>query len=101
MNKYKLLKFGHCYLNKTGNFVVGLLSGNVKHGYVFACSHAHPSVMINECHMQSRIVPNDGNWIEVSKEMFNAVHAVHVTGHVVTFPIGLPDKELPIISKMY
>lgn len=28
MKKYKLLRFGHCYINQEGDFLIGLLGGD-------------------------------------------------------------------------
>ena len=95
---HKLLRFGHYYLNEQGDFVVGLVSGNKLHGYTFIASHAHPNVMLGKIHSQSRVVPNDGHWIEIDSDMFTAVFAIHASGHKVKF---FPDnrRKLPIISK--
>lgn len=98
MNKYKILHFGHCYLNSEGDFVIGLLSGNKKHGYTFAASHAHPySVALGKLHVDSRVVPNDGHWIEVSPEAFNLVSQCHSGG----YKVKPPDKAggRAVISK--
>lgn len=98
MRKYKLLRFGHCYSNQEGDFVIGLLGGDKKHGYTFAASHAHPYAMLGRIYIQSRVVPNDGHWIEIDPAMFNVASAVHVSGHKVKFPAG-KSGEFPVISK--
>lgn len=99
MNKYKLLRFGRCYINRGGDFVIGLLGGDKKHGYQFAGSHANRAVWLGKIQVLSRIVPNDGNWIEIDPATFNIASACHVTGHVV----NLPSKrgEIPVITKKY
>ena len=101
MKKYKLLRFDRCYLNKEGDFVIGLLSGCKKHGYTFVGSHANHAVFLGTFRLLSRVVPNDGNWIEVDPQTFNVASSLHVSGHVVKFPAGYTGKELPVISKKY
>ncbi len=100
MKKHKLLRFGHCYINREGDFVIALMDGDKKHGYQLVGSHANPCVMLGKFQLLSRIVPNDGNWIEVSTDMFNVASACHVSGYVVEFPTG-KRGELPVISKRY
>jgi len=101
MKKFKLLKFGQCYINQTGDFVIALLSGDKKHGYQFAGSHANPAVWLGTFQLLSRVIPNDGNWSEVDHAMFNVASALHVTGHVAKFPTEFISGELPVISKKY
>ena len=83
MKKHKLLHFGHCYLNKSGDLVIELLSGNKRHGYMFAASSAHPSVFLQNIWIQTRIVPNDGHWIEISAKDFVMTSQVHSSGYKV------------------
>jgi hypothetical protein len=99
--KYKTLKFGKCYINKAGDFAIGVLCGDKKHGYQFAGTHAHPYVWLGQFQLESRIVPNDGNWKEIEMEMFNAVAAFHVTGNVVEFPEDCSNGELPKVTQKY
>jgi len=99
MKKYKLLRFGQCYINREGDFAIGLLSGDKKHGYEFAGSHAHPKVMLGKFYLLSRIVPNDGNWIEIDPQQFNAASTLHITGHVMRIPANRRDP--PLIFKNY
>jgi hypothetical protein len=80
MKKYKLLRFGHSYINRTGDFAVSLMYGDKKHGYVFAAQHANPAVWLGTVQTLSRIVPNDGNWIDISPEQFNVASALMVGG---------------------
>ena len=105
MKKYKLFRFGECYINREGDFVIGLLHGDKKHGYVFAASHAKPSVLLGTIQTLSRIVPNDGNWINIDHDMFNLASRLYITGHVLKFPAkkrrGARWPVLPIISKKY
>jgi len=102
MRKYKLLRFGRCYINREGDFVIGLLSGDKSNGYKFAGSHANPLVFLRKFQLLSRVVPNDGNWIEIDTVMFNVASALHSTGHIMTFPGDQNiTGELPSISKKY
>jgi hypothetical protein len=101
MTKYKTLKFGRCYINPEGDFVIGCLCGNKKRGYMFAGSHANPAVWLGTFQLQSRSVSNDGHWTEIDPSMFNVASALHVTGHVIKLPTGNTSGELPVISKMY
>lgn len=101
MKKYKLLRFGHCYINREGDFAIGLLRGDKKSGYELAASHAHPNAWLGKIHILSRVVPNDGNWVEIDPQMFNVASAFHTTGHVVKFPTSKTSGELPVISKKY
>ncbi len=97
MKKFTLLRFGHCYINRQGDFAVALLRGDKKHGYQLAASSAHPNVWLGQIQILTRVIPNDGSWIEVAPEMFNVASACHVSGHVVR----LPSKrgEPPVIAK--
>lgn len=97
MNKYTLLRFGRCYLNREGDFAVALLRGDKKHGYILAASHAHPNVWLGQIQLMSRVIPNDGRWIEIAPEMFNVASTFHVTGYKVKLPSQ--RGEPPVISK--
>lgn len=101
MKKYKLLKFGKCYINTEGDFVIGLLRGDKKHGYTFAGSHAHPHVWLGTFQLMSRVITNDGNWKEIDPSMYNVASALHTTGHVLKFPANRSGGELPVVSKKY
>ena len=83
MKKYKLLRFGHCYMNADGDFIIGLLRGNKAHGYWFAASSAHPAVFLQDVWVQSRIVPNDGHWIEIVPDTFVAISQIHASGYKI------------------
>jgi len=83
MKKHKLLRFGHCYLNKSGDLIIGLLHGNKKHGYRFAASSAHPAAILQEIWIQTRIVPNDGHWTEISSKDFMVASQIHSSGYKV------------------
>ncbi len=100
MKKYKLLRFGHCYINREGDFIVALMSGDKKHGYQFVGSHANPCVLLGNFQLLSRIVPNDGNWNEITTDMFNLASTCHTSGYVVKLPSSGRGK-LPVISKKY
>jgi hypothetical protein len=99
MNKYKLFRFGHCYLNKDGDFVIGLVDGDKKRGYNFLGSHAKPSVFMTGFQLLSRVIPNDGNWQEVSIDMYKVIREFHTTGHVVK--LSSKPGEPPLIFKKY
>jgi hypothetical protein len=91
MKKYKLLHFGHCYINESGDLVIGLLHGNNKRGYTFAASSAHPAAFLQNIWIQTRIVPNDGHWTEVSAKDFMVVSQVHIfsrCGNPYPFRVG-------------
>lgn len=77
MKKFKLLRFGHCYINQEGDFVIGLICGNMHRGYTFIASHSHPNVMLEKIQVQSRIVPNDGHWLEIDPEAYNIASILH------------------------
>lgn len=96
MKKYKLLHFGHCYINESGDLVIGLLHGNKKHGYKFAASSANPAVFLQEILIPTRIVPNDGHWIEISAKDFVVVSQVHSSGYKVK---PAPKGGPAVISK--
>ena len=97
MKKYKLLRFGHCYINQEGDFVIGLLHGNKRLGYTFAASHAHPNVMLGQIQVLSRIVPNDDHWMEIDPEAYNIASILHASGHKLKIP--RVAGNLPVITK--
>lgn len=99
MKKFTLIRFGHCYINRQGDFAVALLRGDKKHGYQLAASSAHPNVWLGQIQIQTRVIPNDGSWMEIDPAMFNVASACHASGHVVKFPVGKTNGELPVISK--
>jgi len=86
MKKNKLLRFGHCYINKAGSFTIALLSGNKNVGYQFAGSHASPPVNLRVFQLLSRVVPNDGNWTEISPQLFNSASVLHGKGFRMEVP---------------
>jgi hypothetical protein len=85
MKKYKLLRHGHCYVTKNGDFAVALISGNKKHGYTFIASHTCRNFITGKIYIQSRIVPNDGYWKEIPPQEFAVVAYQHGMGNPVTF----------------
>jgi len=101
MKKYMLLRFGRCYLNREGDFVIALLRGDKSHGYEFAASHAHSSVWLGRIYIRSRVVLDDGNWIEVDPSVFNAASALHIHGNVLRLPDRYTGKEPLAVSKKY
>ena len=98
MKKYKLLRFGHCYINPDGSFVVGLLEGTKKKGYWFAASHAVPNaVCLGKIMILTRVVPNDGYWTEIPMDSFFKVFDFHASGYKVK-PASLRSGSV-VISK--
>lgn len=85
MRKYKLLQFGKCYVNRTGDVAITLLSGCKKKGYQFAGSCAAPAMLLGKFQLLSRVVENDGNWVEVTPSVFNAASAWHSKGESLPF----------------
>ena len=88
MKKYKLLRHGHCYITKNGDFAVALLGGNKQHGYTFQVSHTCRDFIPYRINIQSRIVPNDGYWWEIPPQEYAAVVYNHGEGRSVKL-IGL------------
>lgn len=101
MRKYKLLRFGKCYINKECNLAVCLLYGDKKHGYYFIGSAAQPNIFLGKFWLLSRVIPNDENWVEIDPGIFNVISAFHSVGHVIKFPAGGTGKELPLVFKKY
>ena len=62
---------------------MGLVGGNKKHGYTMFASHANPYIFLENINVMSRIVPNDGNWIEITPEQYKAIASYHSEGYVV------------------
>lgn len=86
MKKYKLFRFRHAYINREGDLAIKLLSGTKKKGYRFAAASAHPRVWLGQIQILSRIVANDGNWIEIDPKLFNAASALLIDGQKVKIP---------------
>jgi hypothetical protein len=97
INKYKLLRVGHFYSSQEGDFVIGLLGGNRKSGYLLVASYAHSNVVLGRIYVQSRVVPNDGHWMEIDPETYKIASILHASGHRIKFPTK--GEELPIITK--
>ena len=83
MKKYRLLHYGHCYINKNGDFAVALIGGDKKHGYIFQASHTCRDFFTGKIYIRSRIVPNDGHWMEISPQDFVASTIMHGAGYPV------------------
>lgn len=64
MNKYKLLRFGKMYVNTSAHWAVIPIRGNRKKGYTFLAD-SDREFPLGEILVESRIVPNDGSWVEV------------------------------------
>lgn len=81
MKKYKLFRTGRCYIKKTGEFVIALLGGcKKKYGYTFKVSHVCRHFYPDKIYLQSRIVPNDGTWIEIPPQEFAFAARLHEEG---------------------
>ena len=85
MKKYRLLRHGHCYVTKNGDFAVALIGGTKKHGYTFIASHTCREFLPGKINIQSRIVPNDGYWKEIPPQEFDIVAYQHGMGNPVRF----------------
>lgn len=85
MKKYKLLRHGHCYVTKNGDFAIALIGGNKRHGYTFIASHTCRDFIPDKINIQSRIVPNDGYWKEIPPQEFAVVAYQHGMGNPVRF----------------
>ena len=80
MKKYKLLRYGHCYVNEQGDLAIALLSGNRIYGYTFAASTFSSNFLFGTIRIGSRIVPNDGHWTEIDLPTFNIIRRAHIDG---------------------
>lgn len=85
MKKYRLLHYGHCYINKTGDFAIALIGGSKKYGYIFQASHTCRNFLTGKIYIRSRIVPNDGYWREIPPQDFIMTTILHGEGRPVTF----------------
>ena len=94
MKKYKLLRHSQCYINRAGDFIICLLKGNKDKGYLFAGSHANPPVILGTFSLLSRIVPYDGNWMEIDHEQFNLASSHFVYGNTVAFPPSKTGRDM-------
>lgn len=97
MKKFKLFRVGRFYLNKTGDMAFGLVRGSKQKGYQFVGTHANRLLLINKFQLQSRVVPNDGNWQEIDHSLFDVVSKLHSNGHVLKLPTDY-GREL-LVSK--
>lgn len=86
LKKFKLLRFGKCYLSKDGALAIALAEGDRKKGYLCAVSSSKFYVG-GRLHIQSRIIPNDGVWYEIPVEAFRDIAYVQSHGvRVVAMP---------------
>jgi hypothetical protein len=83
MKKYRLLRFGHCYINRNGDFAIALLGGNKTRGYIFQASHTCRNFMPGKITIRSRVVPNDGYWVEIPPQEFVVCNYLHGEGRAV------------------
>lgn len=98
MKKYKLLRYGHCYINQTGDLVISLLKGTKKKGYQFVAQCCSPLLFLGKLQTLSRIVPNDGNWIEIDPLQFNEASALMLNGYCVKVPAV--RRDFPPVLKL-
>ena len=96
MKKYRLLRFGHCYITKNGDFAVALIGGNKKYGYIFKSAHTCRTFLPDKIQIRSRIVPNDGYWCEISPQDF--VVAYHVINQGNTVKMMKAPEGASIVS---
>lgn len=95
MKKFKLLRFGKCYVNRRGDIAVKLLRGNKRRGYQLEGSCNNPIMFVGRFQLVSRVVPNDGNWIEITQAGFGVASTLHSAGE----PLQLvPDWERDMIG---
>ena len=64
MTGYKIIEFGHFYINREGDFAVCLIGVDSKYDYRFIVSHANPAFISGIIRMVDREIPDDGSWIE-------------------------------------
>jgi hypothetical protein len=94
VKQYKLLRHGHAYLHVDGDLAIYLSSGNRKKGYTFLASTPHPAVFLQRIHLRSRVIPNDGKWVEFNVSYFKAVTKFHGVGMTVTPPDTLEGRPV-------
>ena len=99
MKKFKLLRHGQCYINREGDFVIALVSGCKRKGYQFVGSYLNKFFYIHRFQLMSRIVPNDGHWIEVDPDLYRVAAAFHWNGYVIKMPATRNLNDLPVITK--
>ncbi len=83
MKKYRLLRFGHCYITKNGDFAIALISGNKTRGYTFRSAHTCRNFLPGDITMRTRVVPNDGYWLEITPQDFVVAYHVINQGYTV------------------
>lgn len=79
--KYKTLEIGKYYITRRGDFAVHVIGGDEKHGYKMRATVANPITYLGVINIFSREVPNNGNWIEISEEVFGLASSLHTFGH--------------------
>lgn len=96
--KYKTLKFGHCYINKEGDFAIIPLSGSKRFGYKFIGTHVNPLMFLHDFQMMSRMVDNDGNWTEIPTNYFNIIAELHSKYYKVSVPQNISWHTPPTFT---
>lgn len=83
MKKFSLLRIGHCYITRNGEYAVALLGGNKIRGYLCHITHICRNFIPGRVTIRSRIVPNDGTWVEIPPQEFPIVAHLHGEGRSV------------------
>ncbi len=99
MKKYKLLKYSQCYINKRGNFIICLIRGNKRLGYIFTGSHSNLPVILGTFQLMSRIIFNNGNWIKIDPNVYNITPHYISECNINSSSIEISGDET-IISKL-
>jgi hypothetical protein len=95
MKKYRLLRFGHCYITKNGDFAVALIGGNKKRGYIFKAAHTCRLFILDKVQIRTRGVPNDGNWVEITPQDFAVAYQLINGGYAVKMEVPDEHGNLP------
>ena len=101
MNKFKTLKVGRYYISRKGDFAIGLLGGSKKKGYNFVASYVQPTMWLGMIQTLSRVVPNDGSFLEIDRKMFEAASALHFKGLLLRVPHENKSHREPLQYRRY
>jgi hypothetical protein len=71
MNTFKSMKFGKSYINHDNSLIVTLLGGNRNTGYIAHSTSTITNLLSGKIYILSRVIPNDGSWMEVGKTTRN------------------------------
>ena len=114
----RLLKSGECYVNESGELAIKNIRKNVINPmsigsndipkiYSYDCRITTPNPITNHIRnvtLLSNQIPSNEKWTNISESMFNAIEAIHSSGHVVKKVPGLNEesgKSFPVISRKY